>query len=286
MLQLEFMPERTRRVFEKLSQEPLMKGFVLIGGTALSIQIGHRLSEDLDFWLPGAAMPTGCVDAILSNLGDAGFSHEFITPAWQLTQARINGIDLLSQSRDHTINGAKVAFFARDDIPYRHFARMGRIEDQASFSIATEETIFNMKSWLISKRVRSRDLYDLMALMERGKTIQDILDAGTGADPSFQREYAKEVLLGNVPLDAEDEGFEAINLDTTIDDVRQYFLTSVNEYEVSVAAAIRRAEGALGGRQSQFKSAFRSCLAKPEFNRTERHPTAGEDKSRDSYGFL
>lgn len=238
MLRLEFMPERTRRVFQVLAQEPLMQGFVLIGGSALSIQIGHRLSEDLDFWLPGAAMSKDRVDAVLSNLGKAGIHHEFVTPAWKISQARINGIDLLSQSRDHVVDGVRVTFFAREDVPYRYFAGLRRIEGQAQFSIADEDAIFNMKSWLISQRVRSRDLFDMMVLMQRGKTIQDILDAGANADPSFQREYAKDVLVGNVPVDAEDEGFESIDLDATIDDVHQYLLSAVNEYEVKIAAAI------------------------------------------------
>lgn len=240
MLHLEFMPERTQRIFAILAKEPLMQGFVLIGGTALSIQIGHRLSEDLDLWYPGSSMSKERVDAILNNVANAGFSVEFTTPAWKLTQARINGVDLLSQARDHTIDGVKVTFFARDDLPYRHFAKLGRIEDKAAFSIATESTIFNMKSWLISQRVRSRDLYDLMIFMQRGKSIQDILAAGSQADLSFQREYAKDVLVGNVPLDADDEGFESIDLNVTIADIYQYFLTAVNEYEISVAAAICR----------------------------------------------
>jgi len=241
MLRPEFMPERTRRVFQVLAQESLMQGFVLIGGTALSIQIGHRLSEDLDFWLPDSAMSKDRVDSILSNLRKLGIHHEFATPAWKISQARINGIDLLSQSRDHIINGVKVTFFARNDIPYRYFSELPRIEGQAQFSIANEDAIFNMKSWLISQRVRSRDLYDLMALMQRGKTIQNILDAGTNTDPAFQREYAKEVLVGNVSVDAEDEGFETIGLNVTIDDVHQHFLLAVNEYEVKIAAAIRNA---------------------------------------------
>jgi hypothetical protein len=241
MLKLKFMPARTRHVFEVLAQEPLMQGFMLIGGTALSIQIGHRLSEDLDFWLPATSLSKDRVDSILSNVGKQGLLCEMATPAWKISQARINGIDLLAQSRDHIIGGVKVTFFARDDVPYRHFANMGTIKSKAKFSIAHEDTLFNMKSWLISQRVRSRDLYDLIILMQRGKTLQDILDAGTQADPSYQREYAKEVLIGNVPLDAEDEGFESIELDATLDSMYQYFLAAVNEYEVNLASAINQA---------------------------------------------
>ncbi len=241
MLKLDCMPARTRRVFEVLAKEPLMKDFVLIGGTALSIQIGHRLSEDLDFWLPEKSMSKDRVDSILTNLKQHGLTHEFATPAWKISQARINGIDLLSQSRDQIIGGVKVTFFARDDIHYRHFAGMKKIKSKTRFSIADEEMLFNMKSWLISQRVRSRDLYDLMILMQRGKTIRDILDAGAQADPSFQREYAKEVLVGNVPLDADDEGFESIGIQATLDDMRRFFLEEVNEYEVKIASVIGKA---------------------------------------------
>ncbi len=240
MLKLKSMPERTRRVYQALAKEPLMQGFVLIGGTALSIQLGHRLSEDLDFWLPAPSMSKERVDAILAHLGAQDMRHEFTTPAWKISQARINGIDLLAQSRDHVVDGVKVTFFARDDTPYRHFAGMQRIEGKASFDIAHADTIFAMKSWLISQRVRSRDLLDLMTLLQRNKTLQDILDAGAQADPAWQREYAKEVLVGNVPLDADDEGFDSIGLDITAEDIHRFFLDAVNQYEVEVAAEIRR----------------------------------------------
>lgn len=239
-IKLDAMPERTRRVYQALAKEPLMSGFVLIGGTALSIQLAHRLSEDLDFWLPATSMSKERVDAILAHLVAQGLHHEFATPAWKLSQARINGIDLLAQSRDHVIDGVKVTFFARDDTPYRHFATMQRITGKASFDIAHANTIFAMKSWLISQRIRSRDLFDLMTLLQRGKTLQQILDAGTQADPACQREYAKEALVGNVLLDADDEGFDSIGLNITAEDIHRFFLEVVNQYEVEVAAGIRR----------------------------------------------
>ncbi len=131
----EFMPERTRRVFQALAKEPLMQGFVLIGGPALSIQLGHRLSEDLDFWLPAAAMSKERVDAILDKLVAQGMQQKFAIPAWNISQVRINGIDLLAQSRDHVVDGVKITFFARDDTPYHHFAAMKRIAGKAKFDI-------------------------------------------------------------------------------------------------------------------------------------------------------
>ena len=38
-----------RQIFEDVSKLDCIKDYCLIGGTALAIQIGPRLSEDLDF---------------------------------------------------------------------------------------------------------------------------------------------------------------------------------------------------------------------------------------------
>jgi hypothetical protein len=43
------LTENTNRIFEALSKLNSIDGYILIGGTALSVQIGKRLSDDLDF---------------------------------------------------------------------------------------------------------------------------------------------------------------------------------------------------------------------------------------------
>ncbi len=40
----------TLGLLEKLSKDEILKDFVLVGGTALALQIGHRISVDLDFF--------------------------------------------------------------------------------------------------------------------------------------------------------------------------------------------------------------------------------------------
>jgi hypothetical protein len=50
------LSDETIKVFEPVSKLNCIKDYILIGGTALALQTGHRLSEDLDFckWsLPG-----------------------------------------------------------------------------------------------------------------------------------------------------------------------------------------------------------------------------------------
>ena len=48
-LHTDTLPEATAAVLEKIKKIDL-KSFYLSGGTALSLQLGHRESEDLDFF--------------------------------------------------------------------------------------------------------------------------------------------------------------------------------------------------------------------------------------------
>lgn len=98
-------------------------------------------------------------------------------------------------------------------------------------SSAPDTGEFSAKACAIHGQVRSRDLLDLMAFVEAGNTIDDILRAGPAADPARSIEYAKSVLVGDVPLDIEDEGIE-------IEAVYRFFRRAVNNYEQAVAAAI------------------------------------------------
>lgn len=50
MLQLDAVPTGTMDILEFVANQPCLKDFYLVGGTSLALQIGHRLSVDLDFF--------------------------------------------------------------------------------------------------------------------------------------------------------------------------------------------------------------------------------------------
>lgn len=52
------VPTVTQSVLEKIKIIPDIQNFYLTGGTALSLLIGHRESEDLDFFTKNAFQPT------------------------------------------------------------------------------------------------------------------------------------------------------------------------------------------------------------------------------------
>lgn len=59
------------RLIEQLGQLKFIDDFYLVGGTALSLQLGHRTSIDLDFFTPNTFEPTAVVG--LADVGTSTF---------------------------------------------------------------------------------------------------------------------------------------------------------------------------------------------------------------------
>lgn len=91
--------------------------------------------------------------------------------------------------------------------------------------------MISCKSYVSHQRVRSRDLFVLEAFVHRSKTIEDILQAGSAADPACSSEYARSVQLGNVPFVKEDEGFDSVDVTEKLKDI--YLFLSVPSMNIS-----------------------------------------------------
>lgn len=50
MLHTETVSGTTLELIKQLQSDPVLKNFILVGGTALSLQLGHRISIDIDFF--------------------------------------------------------------------------------------------------------------------------------------------------------------------------------------------------------------------------------------------
>jgi len=59
---LNILPESQQALWKELKATP--KHFVLYGGTALAIRLGHRVSEDFDFFTNANFEPQGLVEGI------------------------------------------------------------------------------------------------------------------------------------------------------------------------------------------------------------------------------
>ena len=247
MLKLDALAVKTRPVYELLAQQWALENFVLVGGTAMALQMAHRLTEDLDFWLPAERISTYVIDRMMNELKAQGHAVVFATPPAATSAFRINsGEDLRWYAQDWAIDGVKVQLFCPQDVAYEHFRTYPRLTAKdlgTSFDIATLDAIFAMKSYTIHRRTRSRDIVDLWHFLQQGKTLANILQTARLASPSVSDEHAKAVLRGDVPLDAQDEGFALLAPGLSLRQVYADFAKAVDALEIERARQVAQQVG-------------------------------------------
>ncbi|MFM9972584.1 MAG: nucleotidyl transferase AbiEii/AbiGii toxin family protein [Burkholderiales bacterium] len=233
----------TLKVFQHLRDEASLAGFTLIGGSALALQIGHRMSQDLDFYFPGDVLPQRVLRSTLAAARAKGFTTlDMLSPS-AVQQTRINhATDLHDWVQDWSIGGVKVSFstFEGFNEPMHVVASYPRVAGtDTSFSILGIEGLFAAKAALLARRVRSRDLFDLKALLDQhGYSIRQLFAAIRRVDPSTNPDIHRDVLRGLVPLDADDEGFAAIGVQISVDDLYRFFRGRIDAFEREEAKRI------------------------------------------------
>jgi len=141
-LKLDCLLNNTKLVLEQLLENEYMKNFILVGGSALSIHLCHRLSEDLDFFTFDDGFDMQKIRSITKGFGNK-----------QIVNMSDDQIDLF-------LNGVKVTFFnAR-----WKFLKPKQID---IFNIATLEQIAIMKTNVLFLRAKFRDYYDLYFLSKQ-----------------------------------------------------------------------------------------------------------------------
>ena len=266
MLRLDTLPAATAKVFAHLYAEPLLAGFTLIGGTALSLQVAHRQSEDLDFYCPGERLPGRTLSTALSHARRAGFAVQDMLSPSAISQTRIHyAVDLHDWVQDWAVGGVKVSFSVFQGFVPQMRAIMAypraadadattAVDAAASgdvqrFSILGIEGLFAAKSCLLMRRARSRDLFDLYTLMHtHGYSARQLFDVIRRIDPTANADHHRDVLRGLIPLDATDEGFSGIGVNVSLATLYAFFEERISEYECEearrIVAAITRNDAA------------------------------------------
>ncbi len=232
-------PEATK-LFEVLCRAPEMEGLTLIGGTALALQLGHRISLDFYFAQFGGTLPGFNIDRLISRLKQEGHQAQIITSPAQIAQFKINhGINLLDRARDYVIDGVKVTFFVHgENKSQEDFYKAAKKvqEENMSFDILGIEGIKVAKTLVFADRVRSRDLYDLYVLMrDQNYTLDALFSIVKEIGTIDDAEHYKAIMRGEIPLDDDDEGLEAVDLNSDIKQVYEYCNHIIDEYETNMA---------------------------------------------------
>ena len=157
-IDINFMPENTLTVFQVLKNQAFISKFTLIGGTALSIQIKHRFSEDLDFIFDEEELK---VNQIKRNISK-------IFPDYRIIRQDHN------YQIDFLINNVKVTFFSSGAVAIP-FSVKDHSFTESNINVARAKIIAVLKFSAIAQRNTFRDYYDLYCLSRNYYSLLELI---------------------------------------------------------------------------------------------------------------
>lgn len=153
---LEILPAPQRRLWAELSL--VSPDFILYGGTALALRLGHRASEDFDFFSNQALRPD-----------DLERQIPFLTGAQRLQSSPNTLVSLVE--RDGPV---KVSFFGGLSLKR---VRDPEVVDGPGFRVASLLDLAATKVKVVQDRAEAKDYLDLGRLLEEGVDLAQALGA-------------------------------------------------------------------------------------------------------------
>ena len=231
----------TRRLWERLDGAPLLCGFVLIGGTALALRIGHRVSEDLDFAYLGERLPGQRLKQLGESLRKKGFHFELNQDVLAEQEFIDSGLQLEDHQQNYLADGAlKVSFIRFDNATTQVLSG----DSRAPLRVATLDEIFKTKALVCRERSKTRDWFDLYILMTRhGYAMTDFYRAyeEAGCGRSFDTATLR---LRSCAPSITDEGYLHLLDDApTLEEMRTFFNQALDDFEIEMSRTAFKAKG-------------------------------------------
>ncbi|MCD8044005.1 MAG: nucleotidyl transferase AbiEii/AbiGii toxin family protein [Tannerellaceae bacterium] len=156
--------EKTKKVIKSISTMETINSYILVGGTALSLQIEHRQSEDLDFmrWQnrKGEKM----------DINISGIKKELSE------KHTIDSINILefNHIEIYIDGGVKLSFYA----PERRSPSIKSVPYLNNMKLADTDTIASLKMEIMMRRTMFRDYYDIYCILKdkNADEIKKIID--------------------------------------------------------------------------------------------------------------
>lgn len=153
---------QTFEVFDRITRLECIKPFVLVGGTALSLQLNKRQSEDLDFmsWKKStndkSEVPISAIKREIESV------------------ARIDAMEIGSFGFvEFVVEGVKLSFYAA---PRKRIPSMQVIPFQNNLQLADIKSIGAMKMEAMLRRSKFRDYYDIYTILNAGIDIHEMVE--------------------------------------------------------------------------------------------------------------
>ena len=153
---------QTSEVFERITRLECIKPFVLVGGTALSLQLNKPQSEDLDFmcWKKSAKdkpeIPISSIKREIESVAN-------------IDSMEIGGFNFVS----FVVEGVKLSFYAA---PRKRIPSMQVIPFKNNLQLADIKSIGAMKMEAMLRLSKFRDYYDIYTVLHEGVDIQEMIE--------------------------------------------------------------------------------------------------------------
>jgi hypothetical protein len=188
---LDILPPAQRRLWAELATLP--PSFVLYGGTAIALHLGHRDSVDFDFFMPHAVDPRQLLETLPVLTGST------------VTQMEPDTLSV-SVDRDGPI---KLSFFG---VPRLGRVRTPFVADDNGLAVAHPLDLGGAKVSVVQVRAEPKDYIDVAALILSGVTLPEMLSSAsamygeTFAPQSALKAlcYFDDPLLQSVPVAVKD----------------------------------------------------------------------------------
>ena len=203
-------------IIEQVAQLECIKPYILCGGTALAIQIGHRKSEDLDFmmWrISKTEKPEVNWNAI---------ERELKEKIGEIENFNMLGFDQV----EFVVKGVKFSFFVSDNLS----PVTAPTEYLGNIRLADIESIMAMKMEVMLRRMKFRDYYDIYCMLQEGYSIHNGIEKALNL--SRHRLSSKNIiamLLGGQFIP--DNNFATLEpkYDVTKEQIRDYIMQKLKE---------------------------------------------------------
>jgi len=208
----------TETIFERISLLNCIKDYILMGGTALALQLNHRRSEDLDFcrWHKN--------------------KKERLEVDWYGIQQELSSvgetkITLLENTQcDFLVEGVRITFLA--DNTFKQPEGLQKIHCLNNIYLADIESIAVMKMEVMTHRNVFRDYYDMYSILKSGISLGSIL-AKTGKY-TFHNLRTRDMLsmllnAQNPPVDSNFSTMLPI-YNQSFDEMKQFFVEKTKEF--------------------------------------------------------
>jgi predicted nucleotidyltransferase component of viral defense system len=201
---------QTSEVFERITRLNCIRPFVLVGGTALSLQINKRQSEDLDFmcWKKSAKdkseVPITAINRELEAIG-------------RVDSMEIGSFDFV----EFVVEGVKLSFYAA---PRKQIPSMQVIPFMNNLQLADIKSIGAMKMEAMLRRSKFRDYYDIYSILNEGADIQEMINMALEHSGHLLKRKNLLAILTDGERFRKDKAFMQLNpiYDVTPYDIQEY----------------------------------------------------------------